>query len=230
MSSQRSGYRHRLNTALFRCARILRDAIASNPELFLPVACLFVWQLTAVAAKTSVLVCAALSTALLMIYAVRVLGRTEWLRRVGWASPRQGFWAYSFIAGIAAAGGIWWFARILHQSLGGVPPAHRVLLASSSGPMIEELLFRGLIYWLLFEGLRRVGVSVRLAICVSVFLTAIAFAFSHNDRHGPRLYATILTGVAFGWMRAQSDSTAAATVMHAVYNLALLLAAMLPVA
>jgi len=219
-----------LNTALFRCARILRDAIASNPELFLPVACLFVWQLTAVAAKTSVLVCAALSTALLMIYAVRVLGRTEWLRRVGWASPRQGFWAYSFIAGIAAAGGIWWFARILHQSLGGVPPAHRVLLASSSGPMIEELLFRGLIYWLLFEGLRRVGVSVRLAICVSVFLTAIAFAFSHNDRHGPRLYATILTGVAFGWMRAQSDSTAAATVMHAVYNLALLLAAMLPVA
>ena len=230
MSSQRSGYRHRLNTALFRCARILRDAIASNPELFLPVACLFVWQLTAVAAKTSVLVCAALSTALLMIYAVRVLGRTEWLRRVGWASPRQGFWAYSFIAGIAAAGGIWWFARILHQSLGGVPPAHRVLLASSSGPMIEELLFRGLIYWLLFEGLRRVGVSVRLAICVSVFLTAIAFAFSHNDRHGPRLYATILTGVAFGWMRAQSDSTAAATVMHAVYNLALLLVAMLPVA
>ena len=96
--------------------------------------------------------------------------------------------------------------------------------------MIEELLFRGLIYWLIFECLRRAGVSVRLAVCVTVFLTALAFAFSHNDRHGPRLYATILTGVAFGWMRARSDSTAAATVMHAVYNLALLLAAMLPVA
>jgi len=230
LSSQRSGHRHGLNTALFRCARILRDAIASNPELFLPVACLFVWQLTAVAAKTSVLICATLFAALLLIYAFRVLGRTEWLRRVGWASPRQGFWAYSFIAGIAAAGGVWWFARIVHQSLGGVPPAHRVLLAGSSGPMIEELLFRGLIYWLIFECLRRAGVAVRLAICVTVFLTALAFAFSHNDRQGPRLYATILTGIAFGWMRAQSDSTAAATVMHAVYNLALLLAAMLPVA
>jgi membrane protease YdiL (CAAX protease family) len=96
--------------------------------------------------------------------------------------------------------------------------------------MIEELLFRGLIYWLIFEGLRRAGVSLRLAICITVFLTALAFAFSHNDRHGPRLCAAILTGVAFGWMRAQSDSTAAATLMHAVYNLALLLAAMFPLA
>jgi membrane protease YdiL (CAAX protease family) len=230
LSSQRSGYRHGLNAALSRGASILSDAIARNPELFLPVACLFVWQLTAVAAKTSVLICAALFTVLLLIYAFRVLGRTEWLRRVGWASPRQGFWAYSFIAGIAAAGGVWWFARVLHQSLGRLPPAHRVLLASSSGPMIEELLFRGLIYWLVFQGLRRAGVSLRLAICITVFLTALAFAFSHNDRHGPRLYATILTGVAFGWMRAQSDSTAAATLMHAVYNLALLLAAMFPLA
>ena len=230
MSSPRNGYRHGLNTALFRCVRSFRDAIASNPELFLPVGCLFVWQLTAVGAKTSVLICAGLFTALLLIYAFRVLGKTEWLRRVGWVSPRQGFWAYSFIAGIAAAGGVWWFARVLHQSLGGLPPAHRVLLASSSGPMIEELLFRGLIYWLIFECLRRAGVSVRLAVCLTVFLTALAFALSHNDRNGPRLYATILTGVAFGWMRAQSDSTAAATVMHAVYNLALLLAAMLPVA
>ena len=232
MSGLRNVYSHGvgLNAALARIARIFQNTVMGNPELFLPIACLFVWQVTAIAARPLVLACAFFLTALLFIYAYRVLGRTECLRRVGWASPRQGFWAYSFIAGIAAAGGVWWFARILHQSLGGVPPAHRVLLASSSGPMIEELLFRGLIYWLIFECLRRAGVSVRLAVCVTVFLTALAFAFSHNDRNGPRLYATILTGVAFGWMRAQSDSTAAATVMHAVYNLALLLAAMLPVA
>ena len=91
--------------------------------------------------------------------------------------------------------------------------------------MIEELLFRGLIYWLIFEFLRRRGVPIRTAARVTVLLTAIAFAFSHNDRNGPRLYATILTGVAFGWMRARSGSTASATLMHAVYNLALLLIA-----
>jgi membrane protease YdiL (CAAX protease family) len=193
-----------------------------NPELFLPIACLFVWQVTAIAARPLVLACAFFLTALLFIYAYRVLGETEWLRRIGWVSPRQGFWFYGFIAGVTGAVGIWWFARILHQSLGGVPPPHRVLLASSAGPIIEELLFRGLIYWLIFEFLRRRGVPLGTAAFVTVFVTAIAFALSHNDRNGPRLYATVLTGVAFGWMRAQSGSTAAATLMHGVYNLALL--------
>ena len=206
---------------------LLRGTITANPELFLPVACLFVWQVTAIAAKPSVFGCALLLTLLLLIYGYRVLGKTEWLRRLGWVAPRQGFWFYSLIAGVAAAGGVWWFARIFHQSLGRVPPPQRVLLASSSGPMIEEMLFRGLLFWLIFELLRRRGVPQSAAAAATVLLTAIAFAFSHNDRHGLRLYATILTGIAFGWMRVRSGSTAAATLMHAVYNLVLLLIAAL---
>jgi len=216
-----------LNAALTRGAGILRGTITDNPELFLPVACLFVWQFTAIAAKPSAFACALLLTLLLFIYGYRVLGTTEWLRRLGWVPPRQGFWLYSLIAGLAAAGGVWWFARIFHQSLGRVPPSQRILLASSSGPMIEEMLFRGLLFWLIFELLRRIGLPLTAAVGATVFLTAIAFALSHNDRHGPRLYATILTGIAFGWMRVRSGSTAAATVMHAVYNLVLLLIAML---
>ena len=216
-----------LNAALTRGAGILRGTITDNPELFLPVACLFVWQFTAIVPKPSAFACALLLTLLLFIYGYRVLGTTEWLRRLGWVSPRQGFWLYSLIAGLAAAGGVWWFARIFHQSLGRVPPAQRILLASSSGPMIEEMLFRGLLFWLIFELLRRMGLPLAAAVGSTVFLTGIAFALSHNDRHGPRLYATILTGIAFGWMRVRSGSTAAATLMHAVYNLVLLLIAML---
>ena len=216
-----------LNGALARFAALLRGAITDNPELFLPVACLFVWQFTAIATKPTAFGCALLLTLILFIYGYRVLGTTEWLRRLGWVSPRQGFWLYSLIAGLAAAGGVWWFARIFHQSLGRVPPAQRILLASSSGPMIEEMLFHGLLFWLIFELLRRMGLPLAAAVGATVFLTAIAFALSHNDRHGPRLYATILTGIAFGWLRVRSGSTAAATLMHAVYNLVLLLIAML---
>ena len=216
-----------LNAALARFGALLCGTITDNPELFLPVACLFVWQFTAFATKPTALVCALLLTLILFIYGYRVLGTTEWLRRLGWVSPRQGFWLYSLIAGLAAAGGVWWFARIFHQSLGRLPPPQRVLLASFSGPMIEEMLFRGLLFWLIFELLRRMGLPRAAAVGATVFLTAIAFALSHNDRHGPRLYATILTGIAFGWMRVRSGSTAAATVMHAVYNLVLLLIAML---
>jgi len=216
-----------LNAALARFAALLRGTITDNPELFLPVACLFVWQFTAIATKPTAFGCALSLTLILFIYGYRVLGTTEWLRRLGWVSPRQGFWLYSLIAGLAAAGGVWWFARVFHQSLGRVPPSQRVLLASSSGPMIEEMLFRGLLFWLIFELLRRMGLPLAAAVGSTVFLTAIAFALSHNDRHGPRLYATILTGIAFGWMRVRSGSTAAATLMHAVYNLVLLLIAML---
>ena len=215
------------NAALARFAALLRGTITDNPELFLPVACLFVWQFTAIATKPRAFGCALLLTLILFVYGYRVLGTTEWLRRLGWVSPRQGFWLFSLIAGLAAAGGVWWFARIFHQSLGRVPPSQRILLASSSGPMIEEMLFRGLLFWLIFELLRRMSLPLAAAVSATVFLTAMAFALSHNDRHGPRLYATILTGIAFGWMRVRSGSTAAATVMHAVYNLVLLLIAML---
>jgi len=210
-----------MKAALAHFARAFHGTITANPELFLPVACLFVWQVTAVTAKPSAFAFALLLTLLLFIYGYRVLGRTEWLRRLGWVAPRRGFWFYSVIAGFAAAAVIWWVARIFHQSLGVVPPPQRILLASFAGPMIEEMLFRGLLFWLIFELFRRRGVPQSAAVAATVCLTAIAFAFSHNDRHGLRLYATILTGLAFGWMRVRSGSTAAATLMHATYNLVL---------
>jgi membrane protease YdiL (CAAX protease family) len=216
-----------MRVALARFTVLLRGTITANPELFLLVACLFVWQVTAVAAKPAAFGLAPLLTLLLFIYGYRVLGKTGWLRRLGWVPPRRGFWVYSLIAGIAAAGGVWWFARIFHQSLGGVPPPQRILLASFSGPMIEEMLFRGLLFWLIFELLKRRGVPQSAAAGAAVCLAAIAFAFSHNDRSVLRLYATILTGLAFGWMRVRSGSTAAATLMHATYNLVLSLIAAL---
>jgi membrane protease YdiL (CAAX protease family) len=181
--------------------------------------------ITAIAAKPMAFGLALLLTALLFIYGYRVLGRTEWLHRVAWVLPRQGFWLYSLIAGTTVAAGVWWIARVFDQSLGSVPSPYRVLLASSSGPMIEEILFRGLLFWVIFELLRRGGVRHAAAVALTVFLTAIAFAISHNGRHGLQLYSTVLTGIAFGWMRVRSGSTAAASLMHAAYNLVLSLVA-----
>ena len=209
------------NTALARLTQSLTRTITASPELFLPVACLFVWQVTATAVRPATLGLALLLTLLLFVYGYRVLGKTKWLCRIGWVSPLRGFWIYSFVAGAAAATGVWSYAMMLHQSLGHVPPPHRVLLASASGPMIEEMLCRGILFWLILEFLRRRGAPRLAAVCATVLLTAVLFALSHNDRNLPRLFATIATGVSFGWMRAQSGSTAAAALMHAVYNFAL---------
>ena len=156
------------NTALARFAQSLPRTITASPELFLPVACLFVWQVTATAVKPATLGLALLLTLLLFVYGYRVLGKTKWLCRIGWVSPRRGFWTYSFLAGVAAGAGIWSYVRIFHQSLGRVPPPHRVLLASASGPMIEEMLFRGILFWLILEFLRRRRAPRLAAVCATV--------------------------------------------------------------
>jgi len=210
-----------LHAVCARFADMVRQAVTANPELFLPVFLLFVWQITAIAVKPQTLGLALLMTLPLLVYGYRVLGKTPWLRRLGWVSPRQGFWLYSVLAGLASSVGVWTIARSFQESLGGVPPPHRVLLASVSGPMLEEMLFRGVLFWLVFELLNRCHVLKFAAVSATILVIAVGFAFSHGGRTGLSLYTTILTGTAFGWMRAQSESTAAAALMHAVYNLAL---------
>jgi membrane protease YdiL (CAAX protease family) len=54
-----------------------------------------------------------------------------------------------------------------------------------------------------------------------VLVIAVAFAVLHTGRAGVSLFATMLTGAAYGWMRVQSGSTAAAALMHGIYNLAI---------
>jgi membrane protease YdiL (CAAX protease family) len=211
----------KLEGTLARFPAVLKDTVAANPELFLPVFLLLVWQASAIAMNPRTLGLALVLTFVLLLHAYRVLGTTLWLRRVGWVAPRQGFWLYGIIAGAAASVGLWELARLFHLSLGGVPPPNVLLLASSSGPIVEEMLFRGLIFWVIFELLYRRGVSKLAASVTTVLLVAVCFALAHTDRIGIRFFTTVLTGIAFGWMRVQSGSTAAAAVMHAVYNFVL---------
>jgi hypothetical protein len=79
------------NTGLPRFAQGLPRTITASPELFLPIACLFVWQVTATAVKPAALGLALLLTALLFAYGYRVLGRTKWICRIGWVAPRRRF-------------------------------------------------------------------------------------------------------------------------------------------
>jgi membrane protease YdiL (CAAX protease family) len=212
----------KLESALARFPGLLKDTVTANPELFLPVFLLFVWEASAISVKPTTLGLALVLTFVLLIYAYRVLGTTPWLRRLGWVAPRaKGFWLYGVVAGGVASVAVWGIARLSHLSLGGVPRPNVLLLASSSGPVLEEMLFRGLLFWVIFELLRRLGVSKSAASVTTVLLTAVCFALAHTDRIGIRFAATVLTGIAFGWMRVQSGSTAAAAAMHAVYNFVL---------
>lgn len=187
----------------------------------MPMFLLLTWKITAIASTTRPLILALLLTGILVLYSGRVLNRNAWLLRLGWVSPPGRRWIWSIVAGLAAASAIWAVARLFHQSLGPFPRLNQFLLASISGPMAEELLFRGLLFWALVTLLLRLHVRQFPAQLISVLLIALAFAGAHIGRAGVSFVCTILTGASFGAMRVWSQSTVAAALMHAAYNFAL---------
>jgi membrane protease YdiL (CAAX protease family) len=199
-----------------RLAAVLRHAAPANADIGFGLLLLFTWQVTSIPTRPQHLMLSGILTLLLLICARSALGKSIWLCRVG-----RDFWFYSFAAGMVAAIGVWVIAGMFHQSLGAVPPPSKVLLASSSGAVLEELLFRGLLFWLLFGLTNRSRVFHDHASAATVLAIAVAFALSHTGRTGLSLFTTMLTGTAYGWMRVQSGSTATVALMHGVYNQAI---------
>jgi len=213
--------RRTLKNVIERFTVQLRQAVVGSPELFLPVFLLLTWKVTAIASTTKIAILALLLTAILILYSGRVVNQNPWLVRLGWTSPGRRQWIWSILAGLTAAGSVWTIAKLFHQSLGPFPRLNQLMLASISGPMAEELLFRGLLFWVLLTLLTRIRVRQPHAQLISILLIALAFAASHIGRAGVGFACTVLTGASFGFMRVWTQSTVAAVLMHAAYNFAL---------
>ena len=204
-----------------RFASQFKEAALGSPELLLPILLLLTWKVTAIAINARVLSLAILLTAVLIAYSRRVAARNVWLIRLGWTSPNRRQWIWSIFAGLTAAGTVWTIARLFHQSLGPFPRFNQLLLASISGPMAEELLFRGLLFWALLTLLIRMRFRQPCAQLISILLIALAFAGAHIGRSGVSFACTVMTGASFGCVRVWTQSTVAAVLMHAAYNFAL---------
>jgi membrane protease YdiL (CAAX protease family) len=204
-----------------RFASQFRPLVFGSPELLLPVVLLLTWKVTAIASNDKILILALLLTGALAVYSWRVLDRNAWLVRLGWTRPCRRQWIWSVFGGLAAAATVWAIARAFHESLGPFPRLNQLLLASISGPMAEELLFRGLLFWALLKALSHIRVRQSRAQIITILLVAVTFAGAHIGRVGVSFICTILTGASFGVMRVWSQSTVAAALMHAAYNFGL---------
>jgi hypothetical protein len=143
-------------------------------------------------------------------------------RSLAWLKPPKGWW-HSFAWGVLTA-----LAVIALIAVVKPPPVETAftdllrdpasvvwvaLFAVTLGPLWEELAFRGFLLPLLARSLTAVP---------AVVLTAVVFAGLHSPQYAwswKHLALVAVAGSAFGWMRQWSGSTAAATVMHAGYNL-----------
>jgi len=203
----------------------LKKMFSGNPDVCLLLLMVLTWKITSIAVKPKAFILAVLLTAFLVAYAYRVLGRNRWLPRFGWVRPTRRFWLYAAVAGALAAFAVSAIARLFHVRL-ATYPRHTILMASTSAAMLEELFFRGYLFWLILEKLLLpLRFSTILARTVTVLVTACLFAFAHKYA-GLSLYTTIGTGIAYGCMRLASRSTAATAVMHGVFNFVLALLAM----
>ncbi len=143
------------------------------------------------------------------------------LRSLGWVPPRQLrvsplLWGVLTAVGAVMLGVALRTPEVktpLDQLLADpVSIALMAVFAITLAPVFEELVFRGLLFPLIGRSLGPVAGAV---------LTALPFALLHGPEYAwswQRVSIVFFAGFAFGWMRHQSGSTAAAAVMHAAYN------------
>ncbi len=88
-----------------------------------------------------------------------------------------------------------------------------VVFGVTLGPLCEELAFRGLLLPLITRS---------LGAAAGILLTAIPFAVLHGAEYAwnwQRILVIFFAGAMFGWVRWRTNSTAASTIMHSLYNL-----------
>ena len=157
--------------------------------------------------------------ALYLIFRLKY-GQPFW-ESLGWRlSPAR--LAGSFVSGAAVAIGLIFVSVFLQKPAGDSPMQdllnHQTTLilvgifSTTLGPLCEELAFRGFLMPLFAQ---------TFGIAAGILLAAVPFALAHAPQYAYswRHVALIgLAGVAFGWHRFSTGSTASATVMHSGYN------------
>jgi membrane protease YdiL (CAAX protease family) len=101
---------------------------------------------------------------------------------------------------------------------GSLPGFADVTMGITLGPLIEELIFRGILFYgvllLLSRWFRNAGWP-------TILLIAGAFAFSHAGKTGItalQIVTIFLTGTLYGWLRKGSGSTVPPFCAHVAYN------------
>jgi membrane protease YdiL (CAAX protease family) len=113
--------------------------------------------------------------------------------------------------------------RITGNSLGVAPPSE-LLYGVTIGPIVEELIYRGAAFSVIYVTACSVKGLAKLRIALPVALTSLLFAWSHTRTMGLPWLLILGMGVMYALLRWRSNSTAAASLMHAGYNAVVALA------
>lgn len=134
------------------------------------------------------------------------------VRTLGWVLPSARHLFLSLLAGMLLATGVVLCTQGESRTVPLVLSMQRIITISLLGPVLEETLFRGYLLPLIAR-----AIGNPMAIIVSAGL----FALFHGPADIAHGVSYMISGIAYGWIRVASETTTAAAVAHAVYNLVL---------
>src|SRR5712664_2319670 len=140
-------------------------------------------------------------------------GRGAW-KRLGWSWPARIHLVAALVAGIGLGIGVDIIAHATTPTTHVIHLWNLILLDGLLGPAIEESFFRGCLLPV---------VAGTTGPTIGIAATAVLFATLHPISTFAQWFCFVTTGTAFGWIRVKSGSTAASTLMHAMYNVTLFL-------
>lgn len=147
-----------------------------------------------------------------LYFIVRLLHGTPVWSLLGWRQPDRQIGIIAVLGGASLALVV---DVIAHATTSGVNTIHvpdLVLLDVILGPFVEESFFRGCLQPVVARGAGET---------LGIVTAAIVFASLHSLTTVITWLCFTGTGMAYGYIRAKSNSTAAAAYMHAAYNAAL---------
>ena len=155
-------------------------------------------------------------TVTLFLYAC--IGKGQILNYLGWGKPRRrAYWFYAVGGGSLCALLVIELMRITGSSLGVASPS-ALLYGITIGPIIEEVIYRGATFSVIYVTACSVESMRKLRIALPIALTSLLFAWSHTRIMGLTWLLILTMGGAYALLRWRSNSTAAAALMHAAYN------------
>jgi membrane protease YdiL (CAAX protease family) len=135
-------------------------------------------------------------------------GHGVWVQ-LGWIWPTRIHLVAALAGGIGLGIGVDVIAHATTPTTHVIHLWNLILLDGLLGPIIEESLFRGCLLPVLA---RTTGPAS------AVLVTAALFATLHPITRFVQWLCFLATGTAYGWIRVKSGSTAASSLMHAIYN------------
>ncbi len=158
-------------------------------------------------------------TVLVLVFTFGCLGKGSLFRYFGWAAPRKPvYWLYAVLGGVMGATAALSLVRFAGHGPGRAS-LEVLFYGVTVGPLIEEVMYRGAAYSVLHVVACGWNAPALLRWLLPVLGSAGLFTLAHVGSTLLQSSVIFAMGLGYALLRWRSNSAAASTLMHEIYNL-----------